>query len=130
MIIIIILTNIPYISLINRLIMGNDLCAGPELPHRREVTEIPDSIPNSPSFLLFRGQSSRYSDLSVISLDTTSYIFTLKIEHHHELQVTLPVLNEISHRAVYINYKLDIAKQVLVDPCDSGLGNTMIAVKN
>ena len=28
----------------------------------------------------------------------------LKIEHHHELQVTLPVLNEISHRAVYINY--------------------------
>lgn len=59
--------------------MGNDLCVGPNLPQRREVTEIPDCIPNSPSFQLFRGQSSRYSDLSVISLDSTSYIFTLKI---------------------------------------------------
>jgi serine/threonine protein kinase len=110
--------------------MGNGLCVGNEISQRKEVLEIPDSIPNDPVYRLFRGQTNRYSDLSVISLDSLTYIFTLKIEQHHELQVTLPVLNEAAHRAVYLNYKLDIFKQILIDPMESSFPNSLIAVKN
>lgn len=63
--------------------MGNDLCMGNEVPQRLEVTEIADSIPHDPSYQLFRGQTNRYSDLTVISIDSVTYIFTLKIEEHH-----------------------------------------------
>jgi hypothetical protein len=44
--------------------------------------------------------------------------------------VALPVLNEIAHRAVYINYKLDILSRIVLDPIDPSFSNTLISVKN
>jgi hypothetical protein len=62
--------------------MGNDLCTGTELPQHLEVLSLPDSVPADPAYRLFRGLTNRYSDLSVISLDSLTYVFTLKIEEH------------------------------------------------
>ena len=110
--------------------MGNDLCQGNELPQRLEVSELPDFVPNDPSYHLFRGSTNRYSDLSVVSADNQSYIFTLKVEEHRELQVTLSVLNELAHRAMHPNYKLDIGRHILVDPMDPSFENTLVSVNN
>jgi len=44
--------------------------------------------------------------------------------------VALPVLNEIAHRALYLNYKLDILTKVILDPIDPSLTNTLLSVKN
>ena len=48
---------------------------------------------------MFRGITTRYSDLSVLNEDSNRYIFLLKIDGH-ETRVVIPVINELSHRAL------------------------------
>ena len=65
---------------------------------------------------MFRGTTARYSDLSVINQDYNRYVFVLKIDGNKEIRVVLPVINELSHRALHSNYKLSLGKDMILDP--------------
>lgn len=78
---------------------------------------------------MFRGTTTRYSDLSVLNEDTNRYIFLLKIDNR-EIKVVIPVINELAHRALVENYKLTVQKEMLLDPFDQRIESVLIPVSN
>lgn len=107
--------------------MGSVFCKGNEV-HRLEVHSIPNRIPHTPAYSFFRGHTNRYSDLTVIAVEGQNYLFTLRQEGQRELKVTLPVLSEPVHRALYQNYRLSISSNTLIDFMNPHAG--LQAVKN
>jgi len=64
----------------------------------------------------------------VIATEGYNYLFTLRLEGQRELRVTLPVLSEPVHRALYHNYRLTISGNALIDFMNADAG--LQAVKN
>ncbi len=46
------------------------------------------------------------------------------------MRVIIPVLNEISHRALHPNYKLKIGKEMVIDPFDDRFASSFLPARN